>query len=160
MEESQSELVVNPKQIIKKEGAHLPAKSDRKLFINYLDNPITIFFMSKDNQKHTYIIPAGVTRSIDCIVQRIKTVTYFDRYQRKTVAIPLAKLQENAVIVFTLDNKVEYFNFINIRQKHEKINEIKVMLRKARLVIPYNLPLIEKLETKIEDLYEQTIYQQ
>lgn len=160
-DEAQSEVVSEAsKKVAKKEVASGSVKSERKLFVNYLDNPITIFFTDKNNKKFSCIIPSGVTRLVDCIMQRMKTVTYFDRHQGKVVTISLAKLQENSVVIFTLDNKVEFFSFIDIRQKHEKIKETKIALAKARLAIPYNKPLLEKLIKKIEDLDEQTIYRQ
>jgi hypothetical protein len=149
-----------PKKVVKKEVATGPVRAEQKLFVNYLDNPITILFTDKNNKKFSCIVPSGVTRLVACVIQRMKTVTYFDRHQEKVVTVSLAKLQENSVVIFTLDNKVEFFNFIDIRQKHEKIKETKIALAKARLAIPYNKPLLEKLVKKIEDLDEQTIYRQ
>lgn len=153
-------VVETPKKATKKEVVSGPVKSERKLFVNYLDNPITIFFTDKNSKKFSCIVPSGVTRLVDCVMQRMKAVTYFDRHQAKVVTVSLAKLQENSVVIFTLDNKVEFFNFIDIRQKHEKIKETKIALAKARLAIPCNKPLLEKLIKKIEDLDEQTIYRQ
>lgn len=158
--EERTEMLVQTKKIVKKEAVNEPLKSERKLFVNYLDNPMPVSFVDKNNKQCKYVIPAGVSRFIDCIVQQIKKVTYFDRYQEKFVAIPVAKLQENAVIIFNLDNKVEFFNFINIQQKQEMIKKTKAALQKVRFTSPWDKALIEKMVKKVEDLAEQTIYRQ
>lgn len=158
--EEQVEVVVQAKKAIKKEAVKEPVKLERKLFVNYLDNPMTVFFVDKSNKQRNYVIPAGVSRIVDCIVEQVKKVTYFDRHQEKIVAIPVAKLQENAVIIFNLDNKVEFFNFVNIQQKQEMIKKTKAVLQKVRFSTPWDKTLIEKLVKKVEDLSEQTIYRQ
>lgn len=158
--EERSEVVVQAKKVIKKETVKEPLSLERKLFVNYLDSPMAVSFVDKNNKQCNYVIPAGVHRGIDCVVAHLKKVTYFDRHQEKIIAIPVAKLQENAVIIFNLDSKLEFFNFVNIQQKQEMIKKTKAYLQKVRFLSPWDKVLIEKLVKKVEDLAEQTIYKQ
>lgn len=148
------------KTMLNKDLVQPHVKSERRFFVNYLDSPITVFFYDKNDKQLKHVISSGGTIPIDCIFSRIKKVTYFDKQQQKIVSISLAKLQENVVTVFNLDNKLEFFNFINIRQKYQTINNAKIALRKARLTNMHDRELIEKLIKKIEDLDDQTIYLQ
>lgn len=149
---------VKQQDVVKKTSVPVLHCSQRKLFINSLDSPVSLFLTDKNNKSFSYIIPAGATRHLDCILEHIKKITCSSRYQEKKIEVPLAKLKDNSVIFLSLDYKLDFFNFIDIRQKNRAINEAKIALRVAQLAIPRNRDQIEKLSEKIYELQDQTIY--
>ena len=141
----------NPKQVL---------RSERKVFINGRDGQITFIVTDKNNIQHVYTMPIGTKKIIDHVPQHIKKVVCCDKYQDKDIPLSLNNLNTYSVFVFTHDNKVEQYHFIDIKQKTDALNRAKLALRNALVAFDRDKQLIDKLTKKIEDFEDLTIYLQ
>ncbi len=137
-----------------------PVRSERKLFINSQDSPILIVITDKNNKQHHYKIPAGATKIVDHLPLQIKKIVCNGNYGYKDIPISGTALHTYSVFVFTIDNKLEQYHFINIQQKTSALNYAKTALREARLAVNRDKKKVEKLTEKVEDIQDQTIYLQ
>lgn len=146
--------------VTKNSSAKKLLRSERKLFINGQDSPISIIVTDKDNKLHHYTIPAGITKSIDHVPLHIKKIVCKGNYQYKDISITGSALNSYSVFIFTIDNKLEQMHFIDIKQKTEALNRAKNALRHAQIAVQRDKSVIEKLAKKFEEIQEQTIYLQ
>ena len=135
-----------------------PVRSERKMFINSQDNPISMLITDKDNKLHLIVIPAGGKKTVEHVPLHIKKIVGKGNYQYKDIPISGTALNSYSVFVFAIDNTLEQFHFIDIKQKEHALARAKNALREARLAVTQDKHEVERLTKKIEDLQEQTIY--
>ena len=133
-------------------------RSERKLFVNGQDSPVSIIVTDKNNQQHYYSMPAGTTRIVEHVPLHIKKIVCTGKYQEKDISIPGTALNTYSVFIFGLESKLEQMHYIDIKQKTEMLNRAKNALRQAQLAFKRDKQAIEKLAKKVEDIQEQTIY--
>ena len=135
-------------------------RSEKKLFINGQDSPISIVVTDKNNKQHYYTIPAGRNKQVEHVPLHIKKIVCNGNYDYKDIPISGTALNTYSVFIFTIDNKLEQIHFIDIKQKERALNYAKNGLREAQLSFERDKKLIDKLTKKVEEIQDQTIYLQ
>jgi len=132
--------------------------SEKKLFINGQDNPLSIIVTDKDNKQHFFTIPAGTQKLVYLIPFYIKKIVCKGNYENKDIAITGSDLLTHSVFMLNLENKVEKFHCIDIKQKIKILGQAKKAIQQAKFTQKIDEKLLEKLMKNVDNIQEYSVY--
>ena len=99
-----------------------PLYINEKIFVNCRVSPITIKLIDGRDKQHQVTIKPGTRKTITYFTKQAKSSTCYSKYE-KTQSVKSSRLNCCNVFVFNDQNKLEEYNFFDIKQKNKALRK-------------------------------------